>query len=198
MFEPTQPPCDRPPLMNSSRTTDGVLLGGAAGRAPSGAATRRPRPARPRHRSADVGEDGFTLVELLVVVLMLATLIGIAVPTFVSQRDNAFGAAVQSDLRSAAIALESYRAQNAAYATAAIDTEQWGYVRSPDVVTVASVPDGDSYCVVGWYEPITYDAQGVPVVRGTEPTDIAEKAEWAITEDGLVSLAETDKPAACP
>jgi len=129
---------------------------------------------------------------------MLVTLIGIAVPTFVSQRDNAFGAAVQSDLRSAAIALESYRAQNAAYGSAAVDTEQWGYVRSPDVVTVAAVPDGDSYCVVGWYEPVTYDAQGVPVERATEPTDIAEKAEWAITQDGLVSLADATKPAGCP
>lgn len=198
MFDPTEPPSDRPTTLRASRTVARILPAGPAGRAPSGAATRRPRTTRPPVRGGGVGEDGFTLVELLVVVLMLVTLIGIAVPTFVSQRDNAFGAAVQSDLRSAAIALESYRAQNAAYASAAIDTEQWGYVRSPDVVTVAAVPDGDSYCVVGWYEPLTYDAQGVAIERGTEATDIAEKAEWAITEDGLVSLADADKPAGCP
>lgn len=198
MFEPTEPSADRPVTRRPLHTVGRPLPAGGAGNGPTGAATRRPRVARPGVRGVGPGDEGFTLVELLVVVLMLVTLIGIAVPTFVSQRDNAFGAAVQSDLRSAAIALESYRAQNAAYATAAIDTEQWGYVRSPDVVTVAAVPDGDSYCVVGWYEPVTYDAQGAPVVRGTEATDIAEKAEWAITEDGLVSLADADKPAGCP
>lgn len=44
-------------------------------------------------------EDGFTLVELMVVVLIIAILIAIAIPTFLGARVRAQDRAVQSDLR---------------------------------------------------------------------------------------------------
>ena len=179
----------------------GERTSGAADASPVGRAGSRPNARRSvvSLRTLSGSEDGFTLVELLVVVLMLVTLIGIAVPTFINQRDNAFDAAVRSDLRSAAIALESYRAQNAVYAAAAVTGESWGYVRSPDVMSVVNVPEtGDDYCVIGWYEPEQFDDQGDPILRGDTPTDIAAKAEWAITPDGMVSLTEVAAPEVCP
>lgn len=102
---------------------------------PSGAAGERPHASRPvRAGSARwraVGEDGFTLVELLVVVLVLAALIAIAVPTFTGQREGAWDAAVRSELRSASIALESYRAQNGAYSSDALEPgSTWGFEAS--------------------------------------------------------------------
>lgn len=172
---------------------------GAAGSAPRGPALRRPPTSRhrPRGLSVTAGEDGFTLVELLVVVLMLVTLIGIAVPTFVSQRDGAFDAAVQSDLRSAAIALESYRAQNAAYDLAATTGTSWGYVRSPDVNTVVEAT-ADSYCIRGWFEPEQRAADGTVLPRSSEPTDADTKAEWAMTPTGMTYVGDAAAPRSCP
>ncbi len=44
-------------------------------------------------------EDGFTLIELMVVVLIIAILIAIAVPTFLGARERAQDRATQSNLR---------------------------------------------------------------------------------------------------
>jgi type IV pilus assembly protein PilA len=44
-------------------------------------------------------EDGFTLIELMVVILIIAVLMAIAIPTFLGAQDRAKDRAAQSDLR---------------------------------------------------------------------------------------------------
>jgi type IV pilus assembly protein PilA len=52
-----------------------------------------------RQRLAKDDEDGFTLIELMVVVLIIAILIAIAIPTFLGAQDRARDRGAQSDLR---------------------------------------------------------------------------------------------------
>lgn len=57
-------------------------------------------------------EGGFTLIELLVVILIIAILAAIAIPVFLAQREKGWEAQIQSALKNAAIAIESYAIAN--------------------------------------------------------------------------------------
>jgi type IV pilus assembly protein PilA len=54
------------------------------------------------------GESGFTLVELLVVMLILGLLAAIAIPSFFNQRDKARDADAKAHARTAQTAIETY------------------------------------------------------------------------------------------
>lgn len=100
-------------------------------------------------------DGGFTLVELLVVMAILAVLAGISIPAFAGQRGRAHGTAAKSDLRNAAAAAESYFAEHSSYpatwvagaepATPAANTAY--YAKSPDVSLIAAVLFSGTYCL---------------------------------------------------
>lgn len=68
------------------------------------------------HRRVEQRDDeGFTLIELMVVVLIIAILIAIAIPTFLGARSRAQNRASQSNLRNALTAEKTFYTDNQTY-----------------------------------------------------------------------------------
>ena len=76
-----------------------------------------------RRRLQGEREGGFTLIELMVVVLIIAILIAIAIPTFLGARQRAQNRAAQSNLRNSLTAEKTHYTDTQQY-TAVVGTLQ--------------------------------------------------------------------------
>jgi type IV pilus assembly protein PilA len=138
-----------------------------------------------RNRIQD--DKGFTLIELMVVVLIIAILIAIAIPTFLGLRERAQDRAAQAELRDALTAAKAYYTDDETYdgfdAAEGEDIEPsltWGAAGSTDVVGVVVANDDDvvltrqSESDNGWF--CSMDTSGASSVRGpvaAEPGTVA-------------------------
>jgi len=59
--------------------------------------------------------EGFTLIELMIVIAIIGILAAIAIPQFSAYRTRSYNAAAEADLRNAATAQEAYYVDNQTY-----------------------------------------------------------------------------------
>ena len=66
-------------------------------------------------------QEGFTLIELMIVIAIIGILAAIAIPQFSAYRTRSFNSAAAADIRNAATAQEAYFVDNQGYC-ATVDT----------------------------------------------------------------------------
>jgi type IV pilus assembly protein PilA len=104
-------------------------------------------------------EDGFTLVEMLAVMIVMAVLLAVAVGFQTGARTRAGDAAATSNLRVAVPAIHSYYADNDTYAGMSLAGLQSTY--SPGVQGIEVLSAGaTSYCVRAVVEGRTWYQRG--------------------------------------
>lgn len=117
------------------------------------------------HELRERRESGFTLIELLVVILIIAILAAIAIPVFLAQREKAWVSAMESSLKNAATAMESYSTGNDGVYPGTTTTESAtltalqseGYRSSANVTVLIDASGTTGYCLQAEHTNLTGD-----------------------------------------
>jgi prepilin-type N-terminal cleavage/methylation domain-containing protein len=97
-------------------------------------------------------EEGFSLIELLVVVIIIGILAAIAIPIYIGVQENAKDSAVKSDLTNAKLAIVAYYTDQGAGAAeptlTAADLGDYGFTDGDNTVSFALEGDASGeFCI---------------------------------------------------
>ena len=94
-----------------------------------------------------INAKGFSLLELLVVVAIIGLLTAIAIPQFSSYRAHAVESQMKSDLKNAALAMDSYFAENKVYPTSVAAIVGVGFNQTEGVALTIAIPTPASFTI---------------------------------------------------
>ena len=128
-------------------------------------------------------DEGFTLIELMVVVLIIAVLVAIAIPSFLGFRSNAQNRAAQSEVRNTLLAEKGYFTENNEFTATAASLQAF----EPSITLAAAPVDG-----------VVATLDGTTTVCLTRTSDAgATYAVWESSAGGTW-YGETDLSTTCP
>jgi type IV pilus assembly protein PilA len=136
------------------------------------------------------GEQGFTLVELLVVMLILGLLAAIAIPSFFNQRDKARDADAKTLARTAQTAMETYSTDNGGSYASATAANLITIEETLNEADLTGVEDGDALTVAS-----TADTYSVTVDSKNTPNDFTISRTATGTTNLTCTVAASD---GCP
>ena len=115
-------------------------------------------------------EEGFSLIELVIALVIIGVIMAIAIPVFLGVKDRAHRSTAQANVRSAVPAIEIYALdQNGSYVGMTQMT-----LRLIDAGVAVSVPTATatSYCAQAASGGFTFSKNGpaAPIVRSACPT----------------------------
>ena len=109
-------------------------------------------------------ENGFTLIEILIVIAIIGILAAIAIPQLSAYRMRAYNKAAMSDLKNAAIAQEAYYVENRLYSNSltSLTNPPFNLDLSPDVQFPIVSAGEAAYTMVAYHPSgnVTYTASG--------------------------------------
>jgi type IV pilus assembly protein PilA len=179
-------------------------------------ALRRAYDQKKGRQAVEGTEAGFTLIELMVVLLIMAILLAIAIPTFLGVKTGAQDRAVQSNLTNALTSAKAAYANGGTYAVTAaaevtaltaaepnIGFETTAATSGTNNLSVATSTDGQELMLIGFSQSgqcwAAVDNEGTTAAIGGGPAAAAvgvEYINWAQTagacsQAGLVTAAPT-------
>jgi type IV pilus assembly protein PilA len=120
-------------------------------------------------------DAGFTMIELLVVVIVIGALAGIATSVFLGQRNKAAASTAVSDLRNAATAEEAQLGSGGSYVTSVATLVSQGFRQSPNT-TFGIAVTAAGYCEVAkngtrywWFDSAAGGVQRTTTTTLTPP-----------------------------
>jgi type IV pilus assembly protein PilA len=97
--------------------------------------------------------EGFTLIELMIVIAIIGILAAIAIPQFSAYRMRSYNAAAEADLRNAATAQEAYYVDNQTYLPnpTSLIGSTYGLYTSQGVVIPAGSSSASQYTMTSYH-----------------------------------------------
>ena len=92
-------------------------------------------------------KEGFTLVEILIVIVIIGLLAAIAIPQFITYRSQSVDAQLKSDLRNAAVAVESYFTKKSVYPASLAEIDGYGFHPTDGVTLTITIVTPNSYSI---------------------------------------------------
>ena len=123
-------------------------------------------------------QHGFTLIEVMVVVVILGILAAVVVPRIMSRPDEARIVKAQQDLRAIGAALDLYKLDNFQYPTTALGLEAL-------VTRPAALPQGANWRAGGYLPRMPKDPWGAPY-QYLSPGQHGEYDLYSLGADGVL------------